>query len=135
MHHFLEASLPQYIRTVLQPAYARRYRALMSAVEEYLVPLGVVVPAPDKSGIGGGYFVWLKLPSGIDAELVARKASDEEALILPPGSTFQVHGDTRNNQNVFRNDFRLCFAWAEEKLLAEGIKRLASVIRRIQNDQ
>lgn len=135
MHHLLEASLPQYIRTVLQPAYARRYHALMSAVKEELIPLGVVVPAPDISGIGGGYFVWLTLPRGIDAELVARKASEEEALVLPPGSTFQVHGDTLDSQNVFRNDFRLCFAWAEEKLLAEGIKRLARVIRQIQNDQ
>jgi len=134
MHRLLETSLPQYIRTVLQPAYARRYRALMSAVKENLVPLGVVVPAPDISGIGGGYFVWLQLPGDIDAELVARKASDEEALVLPPGSTFQVHGDTMDIQNVFRHDFRLCFAWAEEKLLAEGVKRLARVIRRIQSD-
>lgn len=135
MHHLLQTSLPQYIRTVLQPAYARRYHALMSAVKEELVPLGVVVPAPDKSGIGGGYFVWLTLPRGIDAELVARKASDEEMLILPPGSTFQVHGDTLESQNMFRNDFRLCFAWVEEEFLIEGVKRLASVIRRIQNDQ
>ena len=93
------------------------------------------MPAPDISGIVGGYFVWLTLPRGIDAELVARKASEEEALILPPGPTFQVHGDTLDSQNVFTNDFRLCFAWAEEKLLAEGIKRLARVIRQIQNDQ
>lgn len=135
MHHILETSLPQYIHTVLQPAYARRYHALMSAVKEELIPLGVVVPAPDISGIVGGYFVWLTLPRGIDAELVARKASEEEALILPPGPTFQVHGDTLDSQNVFTNDFRLCFAWAEEKLLAEGIKRLARVIRQIQNDQ
>ena len=93
------------------------------------------MPASDKSGIGGGYFVWLTLPRGIDAELVARKASDEEMLILPPGSTFQVHGDTLESQNMFRNDFRLCFAWVEEEFLTEGVKRLASVIRRIQNDQ
>lgn len=135
LHHLLETSLPQYIRTVLQPAYARRYHALMSAVKEELVPLGVVVPAPDQSGIGGGYFVWLTLPGGIDAELVARKASDEEMLILPPGSTFRVYGDTLESPNVFKSDLRLCFAWVEEELLAEGIKRLASVIRRIQNNQ
>lgn len=107
----------------------------MSAVREELVPLGVSVPAPDSSGIGGGYFVWLTLPSGTDAELVARKASDEEALVLPPGSTFQVHGDTLDSQNVFKNDFRLCFAWAEEPCLAEGVKRLGRVIRQMQNDR
>ena len=108
---------------------------MMSAIREELIPLGVVVPAADKSGIGGGYFLWLTLPTGMDAELVARKALDDEMLVLPPGSTFQVHGDTRNSQNVFRNDFRLCFAWAQEELLAEGIQRLARVIRKIQNDQ
>ena len=89
MHHLLETSPPRYIRTVLQPAYARRYYALMSTIDEELVPLGVVVPAPDRSGIGGGYFVWLTLPRGMDAELVVGKASDEETLVLPPGSTFQ----------------------------------------------
>ena len=135
MHHLLQTSLPKYIRTVLQPAYARRYQTMMSAIKKELEPLGVVVPAPDKSGVGGGYFLWLTLPRDMDAELVARKALDDESLILPPGSTFQVHGDTSNRLNVFRNDFRLCFAWAEEELLAEGIRRLASVIRKIQNDQ
>lgn len=123
MHHFLEASLPQYIRTVLQPAYARRYRALMSAVVEYLVPLGVVVPAPDTSGIGGGYFVWLKLPSGIDAELVARKASDEEALVLPPGSTFQ--------SMATRGTIRTCLEMTSGCVL-RGLKK--SFLRRVSKD-
>ena len=106
----------------------------MSAVKEDLIPLGVVVPASDISGIGGGYFVWLTLPRGIDADVVAQKASDEETLILPPGSSFQVHGDKSTSHNVFRNTFRLCFAWAEEEHLAEGVKRLANVIRKIQKD-
>ena len=108
---------------------------MMSAIKKELEPLGVVVPAADKSGVGGGYFLWLTLPEDLDAELVARKALDDESLVLPSGSTFQVHGDTSNRLNMFRNNFRLCFAWAEEELLAEGIRRLASVIRKIQNDQ
>lgn len=86
MHHLLETSLPQYTRTVLKLAYAQRYHALMSAVKEERIPLGVVVPPPEVSGIGGDYFVWLTLTRGIDAEVMARKASDEEALALPPGS-------------------------------------------------
>ena len=39
---------------------------------------------------------------------------------------------TRNSQNVFRNEFRLSFAWAEDELLTEGITRVARVIRKIQ---
>ena len=44
---------------------------MMSAIREELIPLGVVVPAPDKSGIEGGYFLWLTLPRDMDAERVA----------------------------------------------------------------
>ena len=56
------------------------------------------------------YFLWLMLPTNLDVKPVVQKALDDKMLILPPESTFRLHSDTLNGQNVFRNDFRLCFA-------------------------
>ena len=57
----------------------------MTAIQEELMPLSVVVPASDENGIEGGYFLSLT-----HAELAAGKALDEDPLVLPLGSKFQV---------------------------------------------
>ena len=44
--------LQHHIVTTLQPAYARRYYSLMSAIEKYLIPLGVELPQEDRDHMG-----------------------------------------------------------------------------------
>ena len=45
-------------------------------------------------------------------------------------------GDGAPAQTVIDADAdRLCFAWEDEELLAEGIERLARVIRTLQSEQ
>lgn len=42
-----------------------------------------------------------------------------------PGDSKKAH---------FECDLRVCFAWEDEEKLAEGIERLARVIRSLQNE-
>jgi DNA-binding transcriptional MocR family regulator len=116
------------MQTVLQPTYARRYRKLMAAITKYLVPLGITTPPSDKSGVAGGYYVWLQFPGNIRASDIVRVAEQEYSLLVHPGSLFLVEGDTSDAQKSILNGIRLCFVWVEEELLAQGIERLAAVI-------
>lgn len=53
MSNLLESGeLQHHIVRTLQPAYARRYYSLMSAINKYLVPLGVELPQVDREHMG-----------------------------------------------------------------------------------
>ena len=121
--------LQGHIYQTLQPAYARRYGILMDAIQKHLIPLGVTLPQ-SKRMVMGGYFVWLSLPSILQAEEVARRAKEEEQLGIAPGSASAVWGDEAA-VDLSRN-VRLCFAWEDEENLSEGIMRLARVIHGMQ---
>ena len=121
--------LQRHIFQTLQPTYARRYHSMISAIEEYLLPLGVTLPQTSRDVVGG-YFLWLSLPAPMQAEEVARRTQDEENLIVAPGPMFAVYGDEKEVD--LERKVRVCFSWEEEAMLAEGIQRLARVIGRMQ---
>lgn len=123
--------LQKHIHGTLQPAYASRYRTMISAIEQHLVPLGVELPQSDRDVVGG-YFVWISLPQQLRGAEVARRAKEDENLVVAQGELFEVPGDTETAS--FPHGIRLCFAWETEENLEEGIKRLASVIRMMQRD-
>ena len=123
--------LQRHVLDTLQPSYSSRYRSMISAIETNLLPLGVKIPQPDRDVVGG-YFIWLTLPSSLRGAAVAQRVKKEENLIVAQGELFEVPGDT--DHASFPHDLRLCFAWEDEDRLAEGIRRLASVIRNMQND-
>lgn len=103
----------------------------MAAINKWLVPLGVELPQMDREVVGG-YFVWLTLPRPLKGALVAERAKEDENLIVAQGEMFEVPGDTEHAH--FERDLRICFAWEDEAMLAEGIERLGSVIRAMQNE-
>ncbi|PWY88636.1 PLP-dependent transferase [Aspergillus sclerotioniger CBS 115572] len=118
-----------FIGGSLQPAYARRYYRMMSAIHEYLVPLGVgLPPAPE---VAGGYFIWLRLPSPLRASDLASIAQRDQKLTVAPGNVFGVQRDPATGKNEFDDGLRLCFAWEEENKLEEGVRRLGLVIREV----
>ncbi|KAL8794168.1 MAG: hypothetical protein Q9195_003236 [Heterodermia aff. obscurata] len=121
--------LQHHIVTTLQPAYARRYYSLMSAIEKYLIPLGVELPQEDRDHMGG-YFVWLGLPAPLDATKVAVRAKEKHDLIIAPGAMFGVKGD--DDVANLKRKVRVCFAWEQEPSLVEGIQRLSRVVRDVQ---
>ncbi|KIW04774.1 uncharacterized protein PV09_03964 [Verruconis gallopava] len=139
-------ALQKHVDVVLRPALARRHALMMDAVREHLVPLGVRLPQ-DGRRVAGGYFVWLRLPPRIKANLLARRCKDTHNLIVADGAMFEVPGDAHPSihhqvaedavaaggsseaPTSFPYDVRLCFAWEEEDALEEGVERLAEVIQ------
>lgn len=135
MSHMLQSgTLQDHISQVLQPAYARRYKILVSAVEKHLIPLGVTLPQNPRQTTGG-YFAWLKLPEPLHAPEIALAAQQDEDLLIAPGSASAVWGDDAA-VDLSRN-IRLCFSWEDEDNLVEGIERLARAIvkRQITSNQ
>ncbi|KAL9627223.1 MAG: hypothetical protein Q9204_006721 [Flavoplaca sp. TL-2023a] len=122
--------LEKHIYTTLQPAYARRYKSMMTAIERYLLPLEVALPQMDRDVVGG-YFLWLELPEPLNADAVAQRAKAEEHLIIGQGPLFAVYGDERKD---LEQQVRVCFSWEAEENLSEGIQRLATVIRKMLRD-
>ena len=120
--------LQNHINRVLQPAYARRYRGMIMAIEQFLVPLGVTLPQVDRKEVGG-YFIWLKLPERIHAGLVTNNAKQHENLTVAPGPLFDVPGD--GGVEDLSRYLRVCFAWEDEYTLTRGIGRLGRVIANI----
>lgn len=133
MSKLLESGeLERHIFETLQPAYARRYQVMISAIDQHLRPLGVSLPQSDRK-ISGGYFIWIVLPEYLQAEDVVRTARDEQNLIIVPGNNFAVWGDEKA-VNLDRS-IRLTLAWEAEELLSEGIQRLARVIQSYSDGQ
>lgn len=114
--------MQDHIKNVLCPAYATRYQTLMSAVKEYLLPLGFRAPQPDRRVVGG-YFVWLGLPEGLRGTELATKLQHDQNLIVAPGKIFEVPGD--ESAVPCDANIRLCFAWEDERKLREGVERIA----------
>ncbi|KAF2461925.1 pyridoxal phosphate-dependent transferase [Lineolata rhizophorae] len=132
--------IQRHIYSTLQPAYAARYRALVAAMHEHLVPLGARLPQSDRQ-VAGGYFVWVTLPAALDGATIAERARDDENLIVAQGALFEVPGsggggdadghDAPENAITFPHDVRLCFAWEAEDALEEGVIRLARVMKKM----
>jgi 2-aminoadipate transaminase len=69
----------------------------------------------------GGYFLWLRLPAGLDAERLSVQALAAGVAVIP-GPAFSASGGLRDR-------LRLCFASTSPQRICVGISRLAAVIR------
>ncbi|KAI5300518.1 hypothetical protein KEM55_006892 [Ascosphaera atra] len=135
--------LDSHIKTTLRPTYKRRAEKLLAAVREYLLPVGVhfTLPwqssgEPERDQLMGGYFVWLRLPDELKVSAIelAALVERQENVLFTPGNACMVdgaeeEGAQKKEQDVGRY-IRLCFAYEEEDLLAEGVQRIAEVISR-----
>ncbi len=123
--------LQRHLDGVVRPLLRRRHALMGEVVGRVLGPLGVRVceGGVRETGVFGGYFLWLKLPGGLDAEMVAERAREEEELVVAPGKLFEVTRDEAAAR--FPGHVRLCFSWEEEENIVEGVERLGSVVRRM----
>lgn len=132
IHQLLATNtLQKHISRTLQPAYARRYHAMMSAISQHLLPLGVSTPQANPD-VAGGYFIWLELPGPLRSDTVTRKAAEEHDLIVSDGNAFQVQGDETSGIS-FSGNLRLCFSYETEEHLVEGVERLSRLLRKELN--
>lgn len=111
----LELGLQQQHLDRLRQVYAARLAALDAALQRHLASqLSYRRPA-------GGFFIWARLAEGRDAETLLKSAL-AHGVSFRPGVRF-------SSSNGLRDAMRLCFAYYDEKWLAEGIVRLAEAIK------
>jgi 2-aminoadipate transaminase len=89
------------------------YRARLTLMDSSLQKL---LPQLTYSTPHGGYFFWVRLPEGIDASELRKKAKAFKVDIR--------QGTLFSSQNGLKNYMRLCFVFHEEKEIEEGILRL-----------
>jgi 2-aminoadipate transaminase len=98
--------------------YERKCARMLAALERSM-PEGARWTHPE-----GGFFSWLTLPAGVDSEDLARRAVEQSVGIVP-GTLF--YPDGRGADTV-----RLSFSLVEEAQIDEGIERLGSLVRRLE---
>lgn len=99
----------------LRAAYRARRDILVKGLRTSLPP-GCSFEAP-----GGGYFIWVRLPEGLDAaELLPR--AEEAGVSYLPGALFHAGGGGREY-------LRLSFSMLSPAELLQGAERLGNVLR------
>ncbi|WP_173101444.1 PLP-dependent aminotransferase family protein [Actinomadura verrucosospora] len=96
--------------------YRERRDAMLDALDQ-LMPDGCTWTRP-----GGGFFVWVTLPEGLDAKAMAPRAIADRVAYVP-GTGFYADGGGRRNM-------RLSFCFPEPHRIREGVRRLAAVVEK-----
>jgi 2-aminoadipate transaminase len=94
--------------------YRERRDVTLDALER-LMPPGCHWTRP-----GGGFYVWLQMPEGIDAKAMLPRAISARVAYVP-GTGFYADGSGAQFA-------RLCYAFPTPDRIREGIRRLASVV-------
>ena len=121
-----QGNLPGHI-DLARGAYQAHRDCMVAALHRDLPEIAFKTP-------GGGYYVWLTLPGGIDGDELARRAADKGVLVIP-GSKFYAgsSGGFPNNEGHPRNRLRLTYSYPTEEQINEGVKRLGAVLRSMRN--
>lgn len=99
-------------------ALYRNKRDIMLRALEREMPPGVSWTKPE-----GGLFLWVRLPESMDTEQLLSTAVEDEGVAYVVGSGFHADGGGKNAM-------RLNFSFPSEEHIEEGIKRLASVVKK-----
>jgi len=99
----------------VREVYNRKRKIMLDAIRKYFPP-GVDYTEPT-----GGMFLWVTLPENISTREMFSKAIEKEVAYVI-GETFFADGGGKNTM-------RLNFSHEPPKLIEEGIRRLAIVIR------
>ncbi len=103
---------------VIIDLYRRRRDAVVAALRAYMPP-GVSWTEPE-----GGMYIWVTLPSGVDGAVLTERALREEKVAVVAGRSFY-------GTDPVPNTIRLAFPQTPEHQAAEGIRRLADLVRRM----
>lgn len=107
--------LNKHVEDVVK-VYRQKRDAMLAMLQKYM-PQGVTWTKPE-----GGLFLWVTLPSQIDATQMLQKALEQHVAYVA-GVDFYPPRDAR------RNDMRLNFSYSSFEQIEEGIKRLAATIK------
>lgn len=114
----------EFMRRGLLPAQIERIRRLygkkravmLKALKEFM-PRGVRWTRPE-----GGLFLWVKLPAGMNTTALFPHAVEENVAYVV-GEAFYCNGKGQNTM-------RLNFSYPTEEQIVEGVKRLATMVRK-----
>ncbi|MCO6524202.1 MAG: PLP-dependent aminotransferase family protein [Candidatus Schmidhempelia sp.] len=106
---FLDSHIP-----TIRELYRRRCQAMLNALQKYMPP-AVTWNKPE-----GGMFIWIELPTNINAtELLSEAIQHKVAFV--PGETFFAN-------NIRTNCMRLAFVTVPEDKIEQGVNILAKLI-------
>ena len=94
--------------------YAERRDAVLGALDDFM-PSGTSWTRP-----GGGFYVWLTLPAGLDSKAMLPRAIHNRVAYVP-GTGFYADGTGRQH-------LRLSYCFPPPERIREGVRRLATVI-------
>ena len=101
---------------VIKKTYKLKKDTMVAALEKYM-PEGVTWTKPE-----GGLFLWVRLPEGMSAdEMFADALKENVAYVI--GSAFHSDGSGKNTM-------RLNFSYPTPEDIEEGIKRLATAVKK-----
>jgi 2-aminoadipate transaminase len=120
---FVEAALLEFLTSgrfgpnleAVRDGLRIRRDAMFSALEREM-PEGTSWNRPE-----GGYFLWLDLPSGVEAESLLGRAGEQDVAFIK-GSDFFFHGGGEESA-------RLAFSFATAPEIGEGVARLGRLVR------
>lgn len=113
--YFHDARWQDYVEKVTE-VYHRRRDAMLAALKEHFPPEATWTH-PE-----GGFYVWATLPQYLDTADLLALAIEEQKVAFVPGSGAWIDGSGKHHM-------RLSFSGVSEEKIAEGIKRLAKVIK------
>jgi len=111
---YLEAMAWQEQIKVFREAYRERRDAMLDALDA-LMPRGCRWTRP-----GGGFYVWLTAPDGVDTKLMQPRAIGQRVAYVP-GTGFYADGSGRDAM-------RLAYCFPPPAEIREGVRRLAAVL-------
>lgn len=74
----------------------------------------------------GGYFVWVKLPEGVDGNLFNEYCLEKYKICGIPGSRFSIEGQ-------FSNYMRMSIAFHSKEVIAEAAKKFCEAVKSFCN--
>ena len=101
---------------VIKKTYKLKKDTMIAALEKYM-PEGVTWTKPE-----GGLFLWVRLPEGMSADDMFHEALKENVAYVI-GSAFHCDGSGKNTM-------RLNFSYPTPEDIDEGIKRLATAVKK-----
>ena len=119
---FAQLSINEYLRTYdwyqqvkeYREMYRERGRAMQAALEEYM-------PMCSWNSPEGGFYTWVRLPEGLDAQAMLPRAVTNLVAYVS-GTAFYADGQGRDHM-------RLSFCYPTPERIREGVQRLARVVR------
>lgn len=116
MHRLVEGGRHAELIATARAHYRRKRDAMLGSLEAEM-PSGVSWTRPE-----GGLFVWATLPEAMSGAALLERAVEEAKVAFVPGAAFFHDGSGANT-------IRLSYSLPQEPAIAEGIGRLAALLR------